>query len=183
MATRGKRYRESAALQEADKNYEPGEAISLVKKGATAKFDETVDISTCLNVDPRKADQIVRGTVVLPHGTGKVTRVLVIAQGEKETEATEAGADLVKFQTFKAETLVTRTAEKAEYQKNLSNILDLVDQLSAVDTSSVEPMAHPLDAVQRLRADVVTEENNRDHFQQIAPQTENGYYLVPRVVE
>ncbi|MAY14265.1 MULTISPECIES: Asp-tRNA(Asn)/Glu-tRNA(Gln) amidotransferase subunit GatC [Oceanospirillaceae] len=74
-------------------------------------------------------------------------------------------------------------AQIAEYQKNLSNILDLVDQLSAVDTSSVEPMAHPLDAVQRLRADVVTEENNRDHFQQIAPQTENGYYLVPRVVE
>ncbi len=74
-------------------------------------------------------------------------------------------------------------AQIAEYQKNLSNILDLVDQLSVVDTSSVEPMAHPLDAVQRLRADVVTEENNRDHFQQIAPQTENGYYLVPRVVE
>ena len=74
-------------------------------------------------------------------------------------------------------------AQIAEYQKNLSNILDLVDQLSAVDTSAVEPMAHPLDAIQRLRADVVTEENNRDHFQQIAPQTENGYYLVPRVVE
>ncbi|MCD8523607.1 MAG: Asp-tRNA(Asn)/Glu-tRNA(Gln) amidotransferase subunit GatC [Saccharospirillaceae bacterium] len=74
-------------------------------------------------------------------------------------------------------------AQIAEYQKNLSNILDLVDQLSAVDTSAVEPMAHPLDAVQRLRADIVTEENHRDHFQQIAPQTENGYYLVPRVVE
>ncbi len=74
-------------------------------------------------------------------------------------------------------------AQIAEYQKNLSNILDLVDQLSAVDTSSIEPMAHPLDAVQRLRADVVTEENNRDHFQRIAPQTDNGYYLVPRVVE
>lgn len=71
----------------------------------------------------------------------------------------------------------------AEYQKNLSNILDLVDQLSAVDTSDVEPMAHPLDAVQRLRADVVTEGNQREHFQKIAPQTENGYYLVPRVVE
>ena len=70
-----------------------------------------------------------------------------------------------------------------EYQKNLSNILDLVDQLSVVDTSSAEPMAHPLDAVQRLRADVVTEENQREHFQQCAPQTENGYYLVPRVVE
>jgi aspartyl-tRNA(Asn)/glutamyl-tRNA(Gln) amidotransferase subunit C len=70
-----------------------------------------------------------------------------------------------------------------EYQKNLSSILDLVDQLSAVDTSAVEPMAHPLDAVQRLRADAVTEDNNREHFQQCAPHTENGYYLVPRVVE
>jgi len=67
----------------------------MVKDLASAKFDETVDMATCLNVDPRKADQIVRGTVVLPHGTGKVTRVLVIAQGEKETEAKEAGADYV----------------------------------------------------------------------------------------
>ncbi len=70
-----------------------------------------------------------------------------------------------------------------EYQKNLSNILDLVDQLSAVDTSAVDPLAHPLDAVQRLRADEVSESNQREHFQQCAPQTENGYYLVPRVVE
>ena len=67
----------------------------MVKDLASAKFDETVEMATCLNVDPRKADQIVRGTVVLPHGTGKVTRVLVIAQGEKETEAAEAGADYV----------------------------------------------------------------------------------------
>ncbi|WP_028293174.1 Asp-tRNA(Asn)/Glu-tRNA(Gln) amidotransferase subunit GatC [Oceanobacter kriegii] len=71
----------------------------------------------------------------------------------------------------------------ADYQKNLSSILDLVDQLSAADTDGVEPMAHPLDAVQRLRADVVTEENQREHFQQIAPATDRGHYLVPRVVE
>lgn len=70
-----------------------------------------------------------------------------------------------------------------EFQTNLSNILDLVDQLQAVDTSGVEPMAHPMDAVQRLRADVVTEENNREKFQKIAPSTENGHYLVPKVVE
>jgi aspartyl-tRNA(Asn)/glutamyl-tRNA(Gln) amidotransferase subunit C len=70
-----------------------------------------------------------------------------------------------------------------EFQTNLSNILDLVDQLQAVDTSGVEPMAHPMDAVQRLRADVVTEENNREKFQQIAPSTEHGHYLVPKVVE
>jgi len=70
-----------------------------------------------------------------------------------------------------------------EFQTNLSNILDLVDQLQAVDTTGVEPMAHPMDAVQRLRADVVTEENNREKFQKIAPSTENGHYLVPKVVE
>lgn len=70
-----------------------------------------------------------------------------------------------------------------EFQTNLSNVLDLVDQLQAVDTSDVEPMAHPMDAVQRLRADVVTEENNREKFQKIAPSTENGHYLVPKVVE
>ena len=75
--------------------FKPDEAVQMVKDLASAKFDETVEMATCLNVDPRKADQIVRGTVVLPHGTGKVTRVLVIAQGEKETEAVEAGADYV----------------------------------------------------------------------------------------
>ena len=70
-----------------------------------------------------------------------------------------------------------------DFQTNLSNVLDLVDQLQAVDTTGVEPMAHPMDAVQRLRADVVTEENNREKFQKIAPSTENGHYLVPKVVE
>lgn len=74
-------------------------------------------------------------------------------------------------------------AQIADYQKNLSNILDLVDQLSAVDTGNVEPMAHPLDAVQRLRADVVTEENQREHFQKVAPEVEDGHYLVPKVIE
>ncbi|MFC3681642.1 Asp-tRNA(Asn)/Glu-tRNA(Gln) amidotransferase subunit GatC [Bacterioplanoides pacificum] len=74
-------------------------------------------------------------------------------------------------------------AQIGEYQKNLSNILDLVDQLAAVDTTAVEPMAHPLDAVQRLRADVVTESNERERFQKIAPQIADGHYIVPKVVE
>ena len=74
-------------------------------------------------------------------------------------------------------------AQVSEYQKNLSNILDLVDQLAAVDTSAVEPMAHPLDAVQRLRADVVTETNERERFQKVAPQVAEGHYIVPKVVE
>ncbi|PHQ26846.1 Asp-tRNA(Asn)/Glu-tRNA(Gln) amidotransferase GatCAB subunit C [Marinobacter guineae] len=68
-------------------------------------------------------------------------------------------------------------------EKDLGNILDLVDQLGAADTDAVEPMAHPLNAVQRLRADEVTEINQRDAFQAIAPSTENGLYLVPRVIE
>ena len=68
-------------------------------------------------------------------------------------------------------------------EKDLGNILDLVDQLSAADTESVEPLAHPLDAVQRLRPDEVTETDQRAAFQAIAPATENGLYLVPRVIE
>lgn len=68
-------------------------------------------------------------------------------------------------------------------EKDLGNILSLVDQLSAADTDNVEPLAHPLDAVQRLRADEVTESNQREAFQAIAPAVENGLYLVPRVIE
>ena len=70
-----------------------------------------------------------------------------------------------------------------EYVGNLSKILDLVAQMDRVDTSNVEPMAHPLEMVQRLREDVVTESDQRDHFQQVAPQTEKGLYLVPKVIE
>jgi len=75
--------------------YEPGDALEAVRSAAFAKFDETVEVSVHLGVDPRHADQIVRGTVVLPHGTGKSVRVLVIAQGEKLKEAEEEGADFV----------------------------------------------------------------------------------------
>lgn len=69
------------------------------------------------------------------------------------------------------------------YANELSNILGLVDQMSAVDTTGIQPMAHPLDAVQRLRTDEVSETNQRDHFQEIAPQVENGLFLVPKVIE
>ncbi|MEX2474934.1 Asp-tRNA(Asn)/Glu-tRNA(Gln) amidotransferase subunit GatC [Marinobacter sp.] len=74
-------------------------------------------------------------------------------------------------------------AQVSALEKDLGNILDLVDQLAAADTANVEPLAHPLDAVQRLRTDEVTETNQRDAFQAIAPATENGLYLVPRVIE
>ena len=95
MAKVGKKYAEAAKLIEAGKFYEPVEAVELVKKTATAKFDETVEISFNLNVDPEYADQQVRGAVVLPHGTGKTKRVLVFAKGEKIKEAEDAGADFV----------------------------------------------------------------------------------------
>jgi large subunit ribosomal protein L1 len=75
--------------------FAPDEAVKLVKSLSFAKFDETVDVAARLGVDPKQADQLVRGTVVLPHGTGKTVRVLVIAQGAKEAEAKEAGADFV----------------------------------------------------------------------------------------
>lgn len=95
MSKHGKRFRNAKAKLPEGAQFKPDEAVQMVKDVASAKFDETVEVATCLNVDPRQADQIVRGTVVLPHGTGKSVRVLVIAQGEKETEATEAGADYV----------------------------------------------------------------------------------------
>lgn len=91
----GKGYRTAAGMVKQGRYYEPKEAVSLVKDAAFVKFDESVDVGVNLGVDPRHADQIVRGTVTLPHGTGKEIRVLVIAQGEKENEAKEAGADMV----------------------------------------------------------------------------------------
>lgn len=95
MAKHGKKYLESAKLIDHDKSYGPAEAVNLVKQTAKAKFDETVEVSVRLGVDPRHAEQQVRGTVVLPHGTGKVSRVAVFAKGEKAKEAEQAGADFV----------------------------------------------------------------------------------------
>ncbi len=91
---RGKRYRSIREKIE-PKQYPVAEAVVLVKENATCKFDETAEISLRLGIDPRKSDQMVRGTVFLPHGTGKKVRVLVFATGEKEKEAKEAGADFV----------------------------------------------------------------------------------------
>jgi large subunit ribosomal protein L1 len=95
MPRHGKRFREASSRVPEGANYQPSEAVELVKGLSFAKFDETVDVAVRLGVDPRHADQIVRGTVVLPHGTGRTARVLVIAQGEKAREAEEAGADFV----------------------------------------------------------------------------------------
>ena len=91
----GKKYTDSFKLIDRSKQYDPEEAISLVKQTAKAKFDETIEISVRLGVDPRHADRQVRGTVVLPNGTGKTKTVLVITKGPKADEATAAGADFV----------------------------------------------------------------------------------------
>lgn len=91
----GKKYVDSKKLIDNLKAYDPEEAIALVKQTAKAKFDETIELSIRLGVDPRHADQQVRGTVVLPHGTGKTVRVLVFAKGDKAKEAEAAGADFV----------------------------------------------------------------------------------------
>lgn len=95
MKKRSKRYREALSLYDRQKLYHPREAIEIIKRMPGSRFDETVEVAFRLGVDPRKADQMVRGTVNLPHGTGKEVRVLVIAQGDKAREAEAAGADIV----------------------------------------------------------------------------------------
>lgn len=95
VAKHGKKYLESLKKVDREKVYEPAEALELVKNISTAKFDETVEVAFRLGIDTKKADQQVRGAVVLPHGTGKTKRVLVFAKGEKAKEAEQAGADFV----------------------------------------------------------------------------------------
>ncbi len=95
MAKLSKKYRAAMELIEADKFYAPEEAVAIVKKTATAKFDETIELHVRLGVDPKYADQQVRGAVVLPHGTGKTKRILAFVKGEKVKEAQDAGADII----------------------------------------------------------------------------------------
>jgi large subunit ribosomal protein L1 len=98
MAHHGKKYEAVAKLVESGKLYAPKDAVSLLKQTSYVNFDPTVELHFRLGVDPRHADQNVRGTAVLPHGTGKVVRILVFAQGDKAREAEEAGADFVGAQ-------------------------------------------------------------------------------------
>ena len=95
MREHGKKYNNAAKNRDIATTYQPKQALEIVKKSAFAKFDETVEVAVRLGVDPRHADQVVRGTVVLPAGTGKAVRVLVIAAGDKAREAQDAGADFV----------------------------------------------------------------------------------------
>jgi len=106
MPKRGKKYLEALKLVDRTKLYEVNEAIDLALKTAVMNFDETIEVAVRLGVDPRHADQQVRGTVVLPHGTGKSVRVLVFAKGDKIAEAEQAGADVVG-----AEDLIAKVQE------------------------------------------------------------------------
>ena len=107
MARRSKGYSSAAEKIDRENRYPLPEAMTLAKKASRAKFDETVEVSVRLGVDPRKADQNIRGTVILPHGTGKSVRVAVFAKGDKAREAEEAGADVVG-----AEELVARITDE-----------------------------------------------------------------------
>jgi large subunit ribosomal protein L1 len=93
--SKGKRYEDAARMFDRDQLYSPGDAIRILKQMPSPKFDETIELAVRLGIDPRKADQMVRGTVSLPHGTGREVRVAAFAQGDKAREAEEAGADLV----------------------------------------------------------------------------------------
>src|SRR5699024_5553167 len=95
MSKNSKAYREAAEKIDAGRIYSPLEAANLVKETSSKNYDASIDVAIRLGVDPRKADQLVRGTVSLPNGTGKTVRVAVFAQGEKATEAEAAGADFV----------------------------------------------------------------------------------------
>jgi len=95
MSKRGKKYNAAAKIVDRDKKYDLNEALQVAKGGVITNFDQSVDVAVKLGVDPRKADQNIRGSIVLPNGTGKTFRVLVFAKGEKETEAREAGAEHV----------------------------------------------------------------------------------------
>lgn len=131
MAQKGKGYRAAAEKIDRQKLYSLDEALTLVKETKHAKFDETVELVARIGVDPRKADQNVRGTVILPHGTGKTVRVAVFAKGDKATEAEAAGADVVG-----AEDLAKRITEDGwlEFDKAIAtpDMMGLVGRLGKV---------------------------------------------------
>ena len=131
MAYKGKSYRAAAEKIDREKLYSLKEAVSLVRETKKAKFDETVELALRLGVDPRKADQNIRGTVVLPHGTGKTVRVAVFAKGEKAREAEAAGADVVG-----AEELAKRITDEGwlEFDKAIAtpDMMGVVGRLGKV---------------------------------------------------
>ena len=130
MANRGKKYLEARSKVDRGKRYELEDGIKLLMGTAHAKFDEGVDLAVRLGVDPKKADQMVRGTVVLPHGIGKKVRILVFAKGQKEKEAFDAGADIVG-----AEDLVEKISQGwLEFDKAIAtpDMMGMVSKLGKI---------------------------------------------------
>jgi large subunit ribosomal protein L1 len=130
MANRGKKYLEARSKVDRDKRYELEEGVKFLLETAHAKFDEGVDVAIRLGVDPKKPDQMVRGTVVLPNGTGRKVRVLVFAKGQKEKEALDAGADIVG-----AEELIEKISKGwVDFDKAIAtpDIMGLVSKLGKV---------------------------------------------------
>ncbi len=130
MATRGKKYLEARGKVDRSKRYDLEAGVKLLVETAYAKFDEGVDLAIRLGVDPKKPDQMVRGTVVLPHGTGKKVRVLVFAKGQKEKEALDAGADFVG-----AEDLIEKISKGwLEFDKAIAtpDMMGLVSKLGKI---------------------------------------------------
>ncbi len=131
MAQRGKSYRSASAKLDPQRRYPLPEALALAREAARAKFDETVELAIRLGVDPRKADQNVRGTVILPHGTGRSVRVAVFAKGDKAREAEEAGAEVVG-----AEDLAKRISEDGwlEFDKAVAtpDMMSVVSRLGKI---------------------------------------------------
>ena len=131
MQKRGKKYREAAELVEKDQLYEPREAVELVKKISYSEFDGSVDVHMRLGVDPRKSDQQVRGTVILPHGTGRPVRVLVFAEGEAEKIASDAGADFVGG-TELAEKIQKESWTEFDVANSIPSMMRVVGRLGRV---------------------------------------------------
>ncbi len=130
MANRGKKYLEARSKIDRSKRHELEEGIKLLMETAHAKFDEGVDLAVRLGVDPKKADQMVRGTVVLPHGIGKKVKVLVFAKGQKEKEALDAGADIVG-----AEDLIEKISQGwLEFDKTIAtpDMMGVVSKLGKI---------------------------------------------------
>jgi large subunit ribosomal protein L1 len=131
MPDHGKKYLSARSLVDRTRRYDLGEALALVKKIHPATFDETVEVAVRLGVDPRHADQMVRGSVIMPHGIGKIARVAVFAKGEKEKEALEAGADYVG-----AEDLVARIQQEGwlEFDRAVAtpDMMSLVGRLGKI---------------------------------------------------
>ncbi len=168
MKRRSKRYREASKLIESTRRYRLRDAVSIAKKGATAKFDETITMALRLGVDPTKAEEQVRGSVVLPGGTGKKIRILVFAKGEKISDAKAAGADLIadddlikKIQEgiLEFDAVISTPDEMAKVGK-LGKILGPRGLMPSPKTGTVT--ADLKTAIQNLRAGQVSYRNDKE---------------------